>query len=86
MELELERNELSCYDTVLDTCVFPEETMEMIVPDACPDILRLVDTCGTVLMKSKEAQDGRAEAAGTVCCAVLYQPEGGGGIDRKSVV
>lgn len=85
MELELERNELSCYDMVLDTCVFPEETMEMIVPDACPDILRLVDTCGTVLMKSKEAQDGRAEAAGTVCCAVLYQPEGGGGIHRFEV-
>lgn len=85
MELELERNELSCYDTVLDTAVFPEETMEMIVPDACPDILHLVDTCGTVLMKSREAQDGRAEVAGTVCCTVLYQPEGECGIHRFEV-
>lgn len=85
MELELERSQLRCYDTVLETTVFPEETMEMIVPDACPDILRVVDTCGTVLLKSREAQEGRAEVAGAVCCSVLYQPDGAEGIHRIEV-
>ncbi len=39
MELELNRTHLAGYDTVLDTTVFQEETLETIVPDACPDIL-----------------------------------------------
>ena len=37
MELELERTQRSGYETVLETTVTHEETMEMIVPDACPD-------------------------------------------------
>lgn len=85
MELTLNRNHLSCYDTVLDTTVLHEETMEMIVPDACPDILRIVDTAGTVCLKSKEAQEGRAEITGTVRCAVLYLPDGESGIRRIEV-
>jgi len=85
MELELNRNQLSCYDTVLDTTVFHEETMEMIVPDACPDILHLVDTCGTVCLKGREAQEGRVEVSGSVRCAVLYLPDGGNGIHRVEV-
>ena len=40
MELELERTEWNGYDTILDTTVCREETLEAIVPDACPDILR----------------------------------------------
>ena len=47
MELELDRTQLSGYETMLDTTVCQEETMEMIVPDACPDILRICDTEGT---------------------------------------
>ena len=47
MELELERTEWSGYDTVLDTAVCREETLEAIVPDACPDILRICDVEGT---------------------------------------
>jgi hypothetical protein len=42
MELEFKSNELSCYDTALDTTVLREEIMEMIVPDSCPDILRIL--------------------------------------------
>lgn len=55
MELELNRTHLTGYETVLDTTVFQEETLETIVPDACPDILRLVDTQGKILLKSKAA-------------------------------
>lgn len=85
MELALNRDHLSCYDTVLDATVLHEETMEMIVPDACPDILRIVDTAGTVCLKSKEAQEGRVEISGTVRCAVLYLPDGETGVRRIEV-
>lgn len=85
MELELDRTQLSGYETVLDTTVNHEETMEMIVPDACPDILRICDTEGAVCLKSKEALDGRAEVLGSVKAAVLYLPDGEEGMRRLEV-
>ena len=71
MELELNRTHLTGYETVLDTTVFQEETLETIVPDACPDILRLVDTQGKILLKSKAASDGRVTLTGTARMTVL---------------
>lgn len=85
MELELNRIHLTGYDTVLDTTVFQEETLETIVPDASPDILRLVDTQGTVLLKSKTASDGRVTLTGTARLTVLYLPDGGTGPCRMEV-
>ena len=85
MKLELNRTHLTGYETVLDTTVFREETLETIVPDANPDILRLIDTQGKVLLKSREAMDGRVTLTGTARLAVLYQPEGGNGPCRLEV-
>ena len=84
MELTLNRNCLSCYDAVLETTVFHEETMEMIVPDACPDILRIVDTAGMVCVKDKGTQEGRVEVTGTARCSVLYLPDGESGDETSS--
>lgn len=85
MELELNTTQLNCYDTALDTTLFQEETLESIVPDACPDILRIVDTEAAVCLGTKEAQEGRAEVTGTAKCAVLYEAEAGGGVRRITV-
>lgn len=85
MELELNRTHLAGYDTVLDTTIFQEETLETIVPDASPDILRLIDTQGKILLKGKAAADGRAALTGTARLAVLYLPDGGTGPCRLEV-
>ena len=85
MELELKTTHLNCYDTLLDTTQFQEETLESIVPDACPDILRIVDTEALVCLKSKEAQEGRLEVAGTARCAILYLPDGAQELRRMTV-
>ena len=85
MELELERIQLNGCRPVLDATVCHEETLEMIVPDACPDILRICDTEGTACLGGKEAQDGRVALSGTVRTAVLYQPDGAEGTRRMEV-
>ena len=77
MELEFEREHLHDYETVLDTTLCQEETLEAIVPDACPDIRRIVDCRGQVCLAGKQAGDGSAEVKGVIRAAVLYQPEGG---------
>lgn len=85
MELELKTTHLNCYDTVLDTTLFHEETLESIVPDACPDILRIVDTEAVVCLNSKEVLEGRLEVDGTARCAILYIPDGADGVRRMTV-
>ena len=85
MELELNRSELRGYDTVVDTTLFSEETLESIVPDACPDILRILETDGVVCVKSREASEGRAEVRGVIRTTVLYLPEENQGICRMEV-
>ena len=77
MELELKRNESTGYDMLLETTLFSEETLECIVPDFCPDILRIVSCDGTVCLKSREAEEGRAELRGMIYACVLYLPEDG---------
>ena len=85
MELELKTTRLNCYDPILDTTLFQEETLESIVTDACPDILHIVDTEAVAYLKTKEVQEGRAEITGTARCSILYEPDGAEGLRRMTV-
>lgn len=76
MELNLEREHINCCDMVLDTSVYQEETLEAIVPDACPDIARIVDTGGQICLSGKHVRDAGLSVSGMVKAWVLYQPEG----------
>ena len=85
MEFELERTQLGGYDPVLDTTLFQEETLEMIVPDACPDLERVVDVAGQVLLRSREAMEGRVELGGFIQAQVLCVPDGEEGLRHLDV-
>lgn len=85
MDLELNREHISCYDMVLNTRICQEETLETIVPDACPDILRIVDAGGQICLTGKEVHDGGACVTGTVNGWLLYQPEGDLSVCRMEV-
>ena len=76
MELEFERDTIACWETVADTTLCQEETLESIVPDACPDILRIIDVCGQAVLTGKQAREGAAEVNGAVRAVILYQPGG----------
>lgn len=75
MELNLEREYINSYDVVLDTDMDQEETLEAIVPDACPDIARIVDATGQICLGGKNVHDGGVSISGTVRAFVLYQSE-----------
>ena len=85
MELELNRTHLTGYKCILDTTVFQEETLETIVSDANPDILRIVDTRGKVFLKGKAISDGRAALTGSARLAVLYLPDSGTGLCQMEI-
>ncbi len=85
MEFELDRVQMNGFEAVLDATLHAEETLEMIVPDACPDILRIVETDGEAVLVSKTCQDGRVEVSGTIRASVLYVPDGENGVRHLDV-
>lgn len=85
MELELSRAQIACFETAAHITLCQEETQEAIVPDACPDVLRLVQVCARANLGGKQARDGAAAVHGTVEATILYQPEGGAGVCRMEM-
>ena len=83
--MEFERDTIISYETVAEVTLCQEETLESIVPDACPDILRIVDVCGQATLSGKQAREGAAQVTGMVRAVILYQPEGGGGLRRMEM-
>lgn len=85
MELELQRDVINHYEQILDTAVCQEGTQEAIVPDSCPDILRIADTCAQILLTGKQVRDGSVTVSGQVRAYVLYLPEEGGGLCKMEI-
>lgn len=83
--MEFERDTIISYETAAEVTLCQEETLESIVPDACPDILRIVDVCGQAVLSGKQSREGTAQVTGMVRACILYQPEGGGGLRRMEV-
>lgn len=79
MELELQHQTLEGYRPVFDSLLAQEETLETIVPDAFPDIARIVSAESTILLKDKEAVEGSVRLTGSANVTVLYIPEGESG-------
>ena len=63
MELKLTRTDTDRFVPVQDNVCGREETLEMIVPDACPDIAQVVDTCGCCCLTRREITDSGAVLA-----------------------
>ncbi len=76
MELELQRTCLNGFQMVLERTVVQEETLESIVPDACPDMLRIVDTDGQVCLTARDFSAGSLRVTGIIRASVLYIPDG----------
>lgn len=85
MDLELEQNFIVCYETLGQATVCQEETQEAIVPDACPDILRIVEVCAQAFPSRWEVREGQAAVIGFVHAAVLYVPETGLALQRMEL-
>ena len=55
--MEFERDTIISYETAAEVTLCQEETLESIVPDACPDILRIVDVCGQATISGKQRSE-----------------------------
>ncbi|MEG2857655.1 MAG: DUF3794 domain-containing protein, partial [Clostridia bacterium] len=86
MEMELKKRNIEYYDILLDTSALHEETLEIIVPDASPDMLRIIGTSGCAFIKEKAAHEGSLSTNGTIKGVVLYMADGDKLVRRLEVV
>jgi hypothetical protein len=80
MDIYLSKEKINHVKSVLNASIPSEETMEMIVPDALPDILRIVDADATVFLRSKSTDPGRVAVTGVAAATVLYCGENESGV------
>lgn len=85
MGIELNYQPIECFEPVVTTTLFQEETAESIVPDSCPDIARIIAASGIPCVTKRTVLEGKGEFSGQVRAFVLYQPEGETGIRRLEV-
>ncbi len=83
--MEPNQTSITYYDKRLSRISTCTESADSIVPDAYPDIGRIVCAYGSVAVKDRTPQNGRLLVSGVVQATVLYQPENGGGMRRLSV-
>lgn len=53
MELALQFEDIFCYEAMEPLVSAHEESMETAVPEYCPDVARIVDTTGYILIREK---------------------------------
>lgn len=82
MELQLATAQMYSYHRLPGPSLSQEESMEMIVPDALPDIKHIVDTDATVFLKGKSTDNGYARISGMAHTTILYCPDNSTGIRR----
>ena len=78
MELQFEKQSLSCLRSVLRQVQTQEQTQEVRISDGMPDIGSVLGAWGQVILRGKQWQDGEASVNGGVMVWVLYRPEDGG--------
>lgn len=80
MELVFQQNQIRYLREIGCEAFSREETMDTIVPDSLPDIGRIVDSFGNILVQTKECRGGTLCVTGGVQAGVLYVPEEGDGV------
>lgn len=77
MELKFNKKPLHCMRPFLSKIHTQEQTQEIRLPDAYPDIGRVIGCWGQVLMRGKEWHSSYMGANGGVMAWIMYAPEDG---------
>lgn len=77
MELAFETKTIPCLRETMYETISQEETSEAIVPDSFPDVARILDSFGTVILRAKEYRTGGISVTGGIQAGVIYAPDDG---------
>ncbi len=85
VEISFERESLRYFERLYSAAFTHEETTEIIVPDALPDVGGVLTVEGTALLRGKEANTDSLSVTGVCDLSILYLPEEGGELRRLSL-
>lgn len=85
MEISFDSESLRYFERLYSASFTHEETTEMIVPDALPDVGGVLMVEGTALLRGKEADPDSLTVTGVCDLSILYLPEEGGELRRLSM-
>ena len=77
MELQFQKSILSCLEPVVQEVQNSEQTQEIKLPEAMPDIGRVISAWGQPILRSKEWRSDCVSVSGGMMVWVLYAPEDG---------
>lgn len=84
MELQFQKNIISCMRPIAREVQNQELTQEVRLTDGMPDIGKILACWGQVLIRSKEWHSGNVGVSGGVMAWVLYEPEEGGAVQSMA--
>ena len=79
MELQFQKVSLSCLEPAMQEVLNGEQTQEIKLPEAMPDIGRVIAAWGQPILRSKEWRMDTVAFSGGMMVWVLYAPEDGSG-------
>ena len=82
MEVNLKREAIQYCTPVYSDTLSREETLETVVSDTLPDIIRILDVDAAVYLRSKTIQQGTIRLEGSIRGTVLYIGEGSERLQR----
>lgn len=74
--MELLKNTVTQYTLLSDCTYSQEETLETIVPDVNPDVLRIICASSELCIKEQSVQTGKVRISGEVHSRIFYTAEG----------
>lgn len=77
MELQFEKSVVRCLEQTVCSVQNQEQTQEIRVPEAMPDVGRVLAVWGQPILRSKEWRSNGMQVTGGVMAWVLYAPEDG---------
>lgn len=80
MELQFAKKDLNCLDRVLWEAKNQEQTLEIKLSDAMPDVGKVLGAWGQPMLRSKEWRGSGMSVTGGIQAWVLYKAEDGSGI------
>lgn len=85
MDLGLQFEDIFCYEATAGVTSAHEESLETAIPEYCPDIARIVDTAGRLMIREKLIKDDSCVVSGSVKVTVLYTSEEAAGLRSLSI-
>ena len=76
MELVFESSPCAYLRRIVHETRTQEQTADVIVPDSCPDVERIVYASASAIVRSKECRAGSVVVSGGLRSSALYVPEG----------